>query len=287
MPAAPLTAATPRPPAGPVTSAGLTIVGLVAALSTIDPVVVGPGADRAVRVGWAVHPADRRPGAPVGIVVDLRPDAAARFAPIGPPAELPACDLVFTAGEADIVSALLRLPVDPTAARRVIVDDTGGGGRSCGPLPPFRPRQRTVVAERVASIAGTVRAQLLLTRSPFGGIPGAVAVADGRVVELQPGQQPAADVHASLPYERYLRLCLGELSVAQAVRDGDVAGTGGAARAFTDLLGVMAQADAAIHARCGLAALTTCTAVLASDRYRSWARAVRRLLGTPGLADQP
>lgn len=267
----------------PPTASDLLAVAEV--LAAAGPLHVPVDIDRPVRMGWAPPSSEDSAQPRGGLLTDIGPGGQVRVLPIGPSAELPVCDLVVRAPEPVLVAALTRQPVDPQALVAVTVDDTGGGGRWQGPLPPFGRLAPTTTTGGLAQEAGGVRAQLLLTRSLLGGITCAVVVAADGQIDVVAGHGAPAAVHACLPYERYLRLCLGELAVADALGDGDIAGGPATVRTFAVLLGALAVADGRRRSRCGLTSLATCTAVLASEAYRRWVDPVRCWLSYPPSAD--
>jgi len=199
--------------------------------------------------------------------------------------DLAPCDLVFTAELAATVGALAQVPDDPPIVGRITVDDTGCGGSWRGPLPPIDlaaiPKMRAL--PRIAG--ATVLVQLLLTRSPVGGIPYWMDVRDGQLVEVAAGTVSGPEVYIAFRYEQYLRMRTGELFPSDAIRGGDLAGDFPKLQVFSGIVQSLPFLDAYRDGFTNFDPLIDYTRLATSDAYRAWAADLRRRLQLQTPAD--
>ncbi len=206
------------------------------------------------------------------------PGGVLQIAAVDDATELDPCDLVLSAPPAAAVAAIAQVPVDPTPAAVITVDDRGGGGSWCGPLPALDvavvPRMR-----HLPRIEGaTVLVQLLLTRSPVGAVPYWMHIRDGQLVGMAAGTVARPDVLIGFRYENYLRMRTGELYPADAVADGNLAGDYPKLQVFSGIVQSPPYLEAYRDGFTAFGPLLAYTQLTASDAYRGFTAALRRAL---------
>lgn len=217
------------------------------------------------------------------------PGGTLQLAVVDDTAELDPCDLLLAAPPGAAVAAIAQVPVDPTPAAVITVDDRGGGGSWCGPLPPLDVAAIPSMRHLPRIEGATVLVQLLLTRSPVGAIPYWMDVRDGQLVGMAAGTVAGPDVLIGFRYENYLRMRTGELYPADAIADGNLAGDYPKLQVFSGIVQSPPYLEAYRDGFTAFGPLLAYTHLTASDAYRGFTAALRRALdlaGPAGAADE-